>query len=151
MNLKKRLVIFLSTFIAVLSFSCNQEEKNKETIEPSSTVSEPIVTQPRKLADSSKLIGDWIRTDAPYEIKISEISGNGVMKVGYFNPRSINVSKASWSPANGAINIYIELRDVNYPGSNYNLTYFQGNDTLVGKYFQAVEGVTYDVGFSRKK
>ena len=79
------------------------------------------------------------------------MSGNGVMKAGYFNPKSINVSKASWSPANGAINIYIELRDVNYPGSNYNLTYFTGNDTLVGKYFQAVEGVTYDVGFSRKK
>ncbi len=151
MNLKKRLVLFLSTVIAVLGFSCNQEEKNNETIEPSSTVSEPATPQTKKLADSSKLIGDWIRTDAPYEIKISEMSGNGIMKVGYFNPRSINVSKASWSPTNGAINIYIELRDVNYPGSNYNLTYFPGNDTLVGKYFQAVEGVTYDVGFSRKK
>jgi len=151
MNLKKRSVLFLAIVIAVIGFNCNQEEKNKEAIEPSTTVSEPVTPPTRKLVDSSKLIGDWIRTDAPYEIKISEMLANGVMKVGYFNPRSINVSKASWAPANGAINIYIELRDVNYPGSNYNLTYFTGNDTLVGKYFQAVEGVTYDVGFSRKK
>ncbi len=151
MNLKKRLEIFLSIVIAVFSFSCNQEEKNKETIEPGNTTSESEMGKPRIFIDSSLVVGDWIRTDAPYEIKISELSANGALKVGYFNPRSINVGKASWSPANGAINIYIELRDVNYPGSNYNLTYFAGNDTLVGKYFQAVEGVTYDVGFSRKK
>ncbi len=151
MKLKKQLVIFLSAVIAVLSFSCNQAEEKNETTDPSSTTSEPVAGKPRKLADSSLLVGDWMRTDAPYEIKISEMSANGIMKVGYFNPRSINVGKASWSPADGAIKIYIELRDVNYPGSNYNLTYFPGNDTLVGKYFQAVEGVTYDVGFSRKK
>jgi len=151
MKLKKQLVIFLSAVNTVLSFSCNQAEEKKETIEPSSTVSESEVGKPRIYIDSSVLVGDWVRTDAPYEIKISELSGNGVLKVGYFNPRSINVGKSSWSPADGAIKIYIELRDVNYPGSNYDLTYFPRNDTLVGKYFQAVEGVTYDVGFSRKK
>jgi len=150
MKFKKPLAIILSTVIAVVSFSCNQEEK-KETTETISTTSEPVVEKPRKLVDSSLVVGDWVRTDAPYEIKISELSGNGVLKVGYFNPRSINVGKASWASADGAIKIYIELRDVNYPGSNYNLTYFSGNDTLVGKYFQAVEGATYDVGFSRKK
>ncbi len=151
MKFKKQLIIFLSAVIAVISFSCNEAEEEKETIEPAATTSEPVADKPRKLADSSLLIGDWIRTDAPYEIKISELSANGVLKVGYFNPRSINAGKSSLSPADGAIKIYVELRDVNYPGSNYNLTYYAGNDTLVGKYFQAVEGVTYDVGFSRKK
>ena len=148
-ELKKTITTFSFYYYSCPWFQLQSGRKNKEPIEPISAASAAPPT--RKLADSSKLIGDWVRTDAPYEIKISEMSGNGVMKVGYFNPRSINVSKASWSPANGAINIYIELRDVNYPGSNYNLTYFAGSDTLVGKYFQAVEGVTYDVGFSRKK
>ena len=151
MNFRKQIVIFLSTVIAVIGFSCNQAEEKGETIETGSSTNEPVAERTRKLVDSSLLVGEWIRTDAPYEIKISELSGNGVLKVGYFNPRSINVGKATWSPSDGAIKIYIELRDVNYPGSNYNLTYFSGNDTLVGKYFQAVEGVTYDVGFSRKK
>ena len=151
MKFKKQLVIFLSSVIVVISFSCNQAEENKETIEPSNTTNEPVVEKPKKMVDSSLLVGDWIRTDAPYEIKISALSGNGVLKAGYFNPRSINVGKALWTSADGTLKIYIELRDVNYPGSKYDLTYFPGNDTLVGKYFQAVEGVTYDVGFSRKK
>jgi len=151
MKSKKLVVLILSSSIILLSFSCNQAGEKKETIEPNSTVSEPAVQPPRKSADSSVLIGDWVRTDAPYEIKISELSANGALKVGYFNPRSINVGKASWTSADGAIKIYIELRDVNYPGSNYNLTYLPENDSLVGKYFQAVEGVTYDIGFSRKK
>jgi len=151
MKLKQLLVIFLTTLIAVLSFSCNQAEEKKETTEPNSATSEPVAQPPRKLADSSVLIGDWVRTDAPYEIKISELLGNGVLKAGYFNPKSINVGKAAWTSVDGALKIYIELRDVNYPGSNYNLTYLPENDSLVGKYFQAVEGVTYDIGFSRKK
>ena len=151
MKSKKQLVLIFSTAISILIFSCNQEEEKKETTEPSSTSSEPVVQPPRKSADSSVLIGDWVRADAPYEIKISELLGNGALKAGYFNPRSINVGKALWTSADGTLKIYIELRDVNYPGSNYNLTYLPENDSLVGKYFQAVEGVTYDIGFSRKK
>ena len=151
MKLKKQLIILLSIVLIVLSFSCNEAEEKKETIESGSTNSEPVSQQPPKATDSSVVIGDWVRTDAPYEIKISELLSNGTMKVGYFNPRSINVGKALWTTADGSIKIYIELRDVNYPGSNYNLTYLPESDSFVGKYFQAVEGVTYDIGFSRKK
>lgn len=51
----------------------------------------------------------------------------------------------------GVLRIYIELRDENYPGSNYNLIYYPERDLFAGKYFQAVERVTYDVGFTRVK
>jgi len=45
----------------------------------------------------------------------------------------------------------LELRDVNYPGSMYNLRYDPENDRLNGTYFQAVQRETYDVEFVRTK
>ena len=44
-----------------------------------------------------------------------------------------------------------KLRDENYPGSYYKLNYNQERDALAGEYFQAVEGVTYNVAFARIK
>lgn len=73
------------------------------------------------------------------------------MKASYLNPNPINVSKANWVDGKGTISIFVELRDVNYPGSNYSLTYFPDRDMLMGKYFQAVEGLTYDISLTRVK
>ena len=47
--------------------------------------------------------------------------------------------------------VFIELRDVNYPGSTYTLAYDVKTDRLVGRYFQAVAGETFDVYFVRLK
>ncbi len=104
-----------------------------------------------KSIDKKVLLGNWVRTDADYKIKISEVAKDGKLKAGYFNPKSINVSKATWKNEKGVLKIYIELRDENYPGSNYNLTYSPEKDMLAGKYFQAVTGETYDVLFTRTK
>jgi hypothetical protein len=101
--------------------------------------------------DKNIIAGSWIRTDADYQIKISDVSDNGVMIARYFNPRPINVSKAEWAYREGFLKIYIELRDENYPGSNYNLTYIPERDMLAGDYFQAVEGLTFYVEFRRNK
>lgn len=140
--------------LVFLTTSCNQmQEKKEETAAPptSKTSSEPAkMTTPAK-TDKNELLGDWTRTDAPYQLKISELQEDGNMKAGYFNPKSINVGKATWTFENGLLSIYIELRDENYPGSKYTLFYYPDNGLLAGKYFQAVEGVTYDVAFSRKK
>ncbi len=111
---------------------------------------EESVTIPRSF-DKNIIAGSWIRTDAEYQIKISDVSDNGIMNAHYFNPRPINVSKAEWAYKEGFLKIYIELRDENYPGSNYNLTYIPERDMLVGDYFQAVEGLTYYVEFERNK
>ena len=107
--------------------------------------------QKNKAIDKKVLLGNWVRTDSDYKIKISEVAKEGKLKAGYFNPKSINVSKASWTNTKGVLKIYIELRDENYPGSIYNLTYFPEKDMLAGKYFQAVTGETYDILFSRVK
>jgi hypothetical protein len=139
----------------ILFLSCNQTKQYDQV--SASTDTSDLKTEaaqlPRSIAeaDTAKLLGSWTRTDAPYEIKILELNSGGNMVAGYFNPKSINVGRANWANVNGALNIYIELRDENYPGSNYVLQYMSEQDVLAGKYFQAVEGVTYDVGFTRKK
>ena len=151
MNFKTNIFFLLITVPAMFCISCNSSPEEKETIKPDIAGKDTAVVHQTPPLNKDLIIGDWVRTDAPYEIKISELTDGGSMKTGYFNPRSINVSKALWTFADNTLKIYIELRDVNYPGSNYNLTYFKENDSLAGKYFQAVEGVTYEVGFTRKK
>jgi len=150
---QKRWLLLLCFAITTIVVACDQQKEKKESDgsegKPSS-VSEPIKTQ-QKAFDRSVLIGDWIRTDAEYRVTISELRDDGTLRAGYFNPNSINVGKAGWVFSDGAMKLYIELRDENYPGSNYNLVYYPEKDLLAGKYFQAVEGVTYDVGFFRKK
>jgi len=147
-NTQPSLMLFV--IITVFVFSCNEPQKDKET-EPQNTSSETVSPQQKTIPDKSKLVGEWTRTDAPYQIKITELLDDGTMKAGYFNPASINVSSAMWAFGDGVLKIYIELRDENYPGSNYNLIYYPERDLLAGKYFQAVESVTYDVGFTRAK
>ena len=145
----------INRFLAVLStaiiFSCNQSDQGNDTAsadsaKPTTEVSPPPVTN----IDEGKLLGNWVRTDSPYEIRILEFRSDGNLLAGYFNPKSINVGKATWSKAE-TIDLYVELQDQNYPGSNYLLRYMPEQDMLTGKYFQAVEGATYDVSFSRKK
>jgi len=127
--------LLLLAAMAALTFGCNQQPPQPQ----------------KKTADKSLLVGNWVRTDAPYRIQISELLDDGKMKAGYFNPKSINVSKAGWVNSGGVIQLYIELRDENYPGSNYSLTYLPERDMLAGNYFQAVEGTNFKVEFARAK
>ncbi|HLO82163.1 MAG TPA: hypothetical protein VK166_14455 [Chitinophagaceae bacterium] len=139
-----RILIFAS---AIMILSCNQTQQQD---------SAPVLTDTAKasqqpVADTAKLVGTWTRTDSPYEIRILELKPDGSMLAGYFNPQSINVGRANWINTNGVLQVYVELRDENYPGSTYTLIYQPDQDMLTGKYFQAVEGVTYDIAFMRKK
>jgi hypothetical protein len=141
---------FLAVLCTAIIFSCNQSDQgdtaSADSAKPTTEVSPPPVTN----IDEGKLLGNWVRTDSPYEIRILEFRSDNTLLAGYFNPKSINVGKATWSKAE-TIYVYVELQDANYPGSNYLLKYIPEQDMLTGKYFQAVEGVTYDVSFSRKK
>ena len=96
-----------------------------------------------------KLIGQWQRADGGYIIEIQSIETGGRMNAAYFNPRPIHVAKAEASQYEGTVNVFIKLRDVNYPGSTYNLTYDPADDCLKGVYFQAAIGQTFDVYFVR--
>jgi hypothetical protein len=133
MKLWIQIPLLLLFVIAVLAFSCNQSNENNTT-ESESTGVEPVNQQKKKTSDKTVLVGDWERRDAPYQLKISELFDGGMLKAGYFNPKSINVGKALWTSADGVLNIYFELKDENYPGSNYNLTYVSEKDLFAGEY-----------------
>ncbi|MHC4131973.1 MAG: hypothetical protein ACYSR3_08290 [Planctomycetota bacterium] len=104
-------------------------------------VSEPV--------DLQSLAGKWVRTDSPYMIEISEVGEDGTLQAGYYNPRSINVSATKAENKNGKLEVYIELRDTGYPGSNYTLNYNPVNDALEGIYFQAALQQKFNVVFMR--
>lgn len=101
--------------------------------------------------DEQRLTGRWVRPDGGYILELKEIKKDGSLNAAYFNPRPINVARAELSRKDGRITIFIELRDVNYPGSKYNLQYDAKTDRLIGTYFQAVQGETYDIEFVRAK
>jgi hypothetical protein len=104
-------------------------------------------------ADSiqSVLKGKWLRSDGTYSVEIFSVKEGGKMDAGYFNPNPINVGSSAWMITGGNIVIEIVLKDANYPGSKYNLIYDRQNDLLRGNYFQAVQGINYDVIFARNK
>ena len=73
------------------------------------------------------------------------------MDAGYFNPSPIKVSIARAYQEGGDIKVFIELRDENYPGCTYKLSYDAKSDQLFGQYYQASMQQTYDVAFGRLK
>jgi len=104
-----------------------------------------------KTTDENLLVGDWVRTDASYLVKIIKVNEDRTLDAQYFNPNPIKVGKANWEESYGNLKIIIELRDVNYPGSTYTLDYLPDRDMLAGDYYQAVEGLTFYVEFARNK
>ena len=150
-KIKIQIPLLLFAVIAIFVFSCKETQEKNKTTDLEDTSTKTVSPQEEKIADKNILVGEWTRTDAAYQIKITEVLDDGTMKAGYFNPKSINVASALWAFTDGVLKIYIELRDENYPGSNYNLIYYPDRDLLAGKYFQAVERDTYDVGFARAK
>jgi len=101
--------------------------------------------------DLQRLEGRWVRPDGGYVLELAEIKKDGTLKASYFNPKPIKVFSATWSRKEGKINLFVELRDVNYPGSTYTLQYDPKSDQLKGTYFQAVEKQTFNIEFVRTK
>ena len=98
-----------------------------------------------------RLKGAWRRQDGGYVIEIKEIKSDGQMSAGYFNPRPINVSRAEALQEGQDVKVFLELQDVNYPGSTYHLTYDPKSDQLKGTYFQAALKQMFEVVFDRLK
>jgi hypothetical protein len=101
--------------------------------------------------DETRLVGEWLRTDGGYRLKILSATSDGKLDAGYFNPNPIHVGRAEWLVKDKNIIITVVLQDVNYPGSTYTLQYFPTEDRLAGNYYQAVEQANYDVEFMRQK
>ena len=101
--------------------------------------------------DFQRLEGKWVRPDGGYVLEVKSIKRDGSVSAAYFNPRPVRVFRAEIAKKDGAITLFVELRDVNYPGSIYNLQYDAATDRLKGTYFQAVERQTFSVEFVRAR
>ena len=97
------------------------------------------------------LLGRWRRPDGGYILEIRSVDDGGKVDAAYFNPRPINVARAQARREGGDINVEVELRDANYPGSTYRLRYDPADHCLKGTYYQAVAKETYPIFFVRVK
>ena len=102
-------------------------------------------------AELNRMTGKWLRPDGGYVLELSDAKPEGKLKAAYFNPRPINVAKAEWRSMGGRIQVFVELQDVNYPGSTYTLIYDTTKDRFEGYYYQAVMKQTFEVVFERTK
>lgn len=109
------------------------------------------IMKPDQSVDKRLLIGEWTRTDAPYQIKITDALESGKLELTYFNPKSIDLGKTYWTKTETILSVYIELQDENYPSSLYKLNYNIERDILAGQYFQAEGGAAFPVEFVRTK
>lgn len=82
-------------------------------------------------------------------LELSGIAAEGQLHAAYFNPQPIHVARAEWSRKDGRLNVFVELRDVNYPGSTYTLQYDPESNRLSGIYFQAVTRESYQIEFQK--
>ena len=86
------------------------------------------------------LKGRWLRPDGGYVFEIRAVDPSGKIDARYFNPRPINIAKAEATRDGSQLNVFVELRAPNYPGSTYTLMYDPKQDQLRGTYFQAALG-----------
>ena len=102
-------------------------------------------------SDFDKLKGRWQRPDGGYVLAINNTAGSGAMDAAYYNPNPIHVARAEAKLQGATLQVFVELRAPNYPGSTYTLTYDPEHDQLRGDYFQAMERQTFKVVFVRLK
>jgi hypothetical protein len=100
--------------------------------------------------DFKIIVGEWVRPDGGYVIRVRDVNPDGSVDAGYFNPNRINISEANVSLWKGLVKLYIKLQDKGYPGSTYTLYYFAEKDALAGFYYQAAMDQTFEVVFRRK-
>ena len=132
--------------------------KSKPTDTPPTTpppnearATNPPETMPLAQPEFLKLKGQWLRPDGGYVIEIKSVDDSGKLDATYSNPRPIHVAKAEATRDGATTKVFIELRDVNYPGSTYTLGYEPQSDQLQGIYFQAIQRQNFEVIFVRMK
>lgn len=117
-------------------------EAGSPAVPPAATVSPNL--------DFGKLNGKWLRPDGGYILELRSAGADGSLTAGYLNPRPIRVGRAAWQRKGAGLQVFVELRDTNYPGSTYTLDYSAAGDRLTGIYYQAALRESYTVEFVRQ-
>ena len=143
------LVLLTIGVFAGLAYFLLHEKQTKEQSEGVSAAKESA--RHKAKIEFEILKGGWVRPDGGYVVVVREIDAGGKMVAAYFNPHPINVSRAEASSDRTTIKVFIELRDINYPGATYNLTYDPRSDQLRGIYFQPAVNQSFYVTFLRMK
>lgn len=139
--------LFASLLATSIVVSCGK----REPAPPAASGSPASPPAPATSANPAfeKLKGKWQRADGGYVLEIRNVRPGGSMEATYANPQPIRVSKAEASQDGTRTKVFIELRDANYPGCTYALSYNPANDQLVGIYFQAAMQQEFEVIFER--
>jgi hypothetical protein len=98
-----------------------------------------------------RITGRWLREDGGYVLEVVSGATGGVLEAKYFNPRSINVSRAAWYEGGGKLQVLVELNDTGYPGATYILAHDAKADKLVGEYRQPAMQQSFEIEFIREK
>jgi len=139
--------------LSVLGLSaCKPRESAAPSPAPASastaSAAAPVTVAPA--TNVAKVKGRWLRPDGGYILAITAIDPDGRAEAGYFNPNPIKVAWATVKTEGADTQVKVELRDQNYPGCLYKLTYLADKDRMVGTYFQAQQQQTYEVEFVRE-
>jgi hypothetical protein len=133
----------------LLAAGCGQNTESPEPVSGSA----PAATNaaPQIKPEFVKLLGKWVRPDGGYVLELKQVDAAGKFEAAYLNPDPINVERAQGVRDSEGTRLVVELRDENYPGCIYKLTYDEKNDQLFGTYYQAAMDQTYDIAFGRLK
>jgi hypothetical protein len=147
-------VIWVIIVVGIVTLAVLKDRQNRSgptPVSPSVASTNATVIATQAKPDFQKLKGKWLRPDGGYIIEIKSADANGKLDASYLNPRPIHVAKAEVRQEGNAMKVFIELQDVNYPGSTYTLTYIPDRDLLAGVYFQALQGQSFEVYFERTR
>jgi len=148
-------ILSMATILAIGGTFLLSNHRNSAVNERSAgaVTDESVRSTPPKAVRAAfeKLVGRWRRPDGGYILEISGIDPEGKLQAAYYNPRPINVSLAYAAQEDEYTRVYVELRDVGYPGATYSLTYHKEQDAFAGLYYQPTAGQTFQVVFLREK
>jgi hypothetical protein len=145
-------LFFLGSAIIVLVVLISWHLQSPSISSVTRSVNEANTANPAAVGNNTelqKLKGRWRRPDGGYIMAINSIAESGAVDAAYFNPYPIHVGNAVASRNGNVAKLFVELRDVNYPGSTYSLSYDPSGDRLQGIYYQAVEQQSFEVVFER--
>jgi hypothetical protein len=143
------ILLTVGAFAAMALFISHTKQTGAQSTAP--PMAKESAAKPDHRVGLDRLKGRWMRPDGGYVLEIRDVDAIGKITAAYFNPRPINVSQAEATLDGTTIKVFIELRDVNYPGATYHLTYDPESDQLRGVYFQPALQQKFDVFFVRMK